>query len=59
MSVMSPEGIRRLMDLLAQEWQQYTAKWEKMDRVILFEEAQKILCRAVCAWVGIHSVGKG
>ncbi len=24
-----------------------------MDRVILFEEAQKILCRAVCAWVGI------
>ncbi len=53
MSVMSRESIQKLMDLMQQEWEVYTAKWEKMDSVVLFDEVQEIMCRAACAWAGV------
>lgn len=54
MSLMSPESIQRLMDLNTRYWQAYISKWEKEKQlVVLFEEAQQILLRAVCEWAGI------
>src|SRR3569623_190722 len=29
------------------------ASWERRERIVLFDEVQEILCRAVCAWVGV------
>src|SRR5690625_5205304 len=28
-------------------------EWEQMDKVILYEEVQKLLCKAACEWVGV------
>lgn len=53
MSLMTPEGIERLADLMAEQWQIYRAKWERMDEVVLFYEVRELLCRAVCTWTGV------
>jgi fatty-acid peroxygenase len=53
MSLMTQESIRNLMDIIAQEWQNYIGKWEKMDQVVLFEQTQQIMCLAACKWAGI------
>jgi|SRR5215212_10174012 fatty-acid peroxygenase len=53
MSLMSPEGIQQLTDMTSDQWRAYIEKWEAMDQVVLHEEAQEILCRAVCNWAGI------
>ncbi len=53
MSLMTQESIRNLMDVMAQEWQNYIVQWEKMEQVVLFEQVQNIMCRATCSWAGI------
>lgn len=53
MSLMTPDSIRRLADLMASHWLAYIPRWEKTDRIVFFDEAQEILCRAVSAWAGV------
>jgi fatty-acid peroxygenase len=53
MSLMSPESIRELADATDDRWRAQIGKWEGMDRVVLHDEAQEILCRAVCEWAGV------
>ena len=53
MSVMSPESINRLLELMAAQWQGYIRKWETQDEVVLYEEVREILCRGACAWAGV------
>src|SRR3569833_3413664 len=35
------------------KWDNAIARWERRERIVLFDEVQDILCRAVCAWVGV------
>ncbi|WP_107669279.1 cytochrome P450 [Cyanothece sp. BG0011] len=53
MSLMSEEGIQELATLTQQQWHNYGKKWENMDKIVLFDEAREVLCRAACAWVGV------
>lgn len=53
MSLMTPDAIRSLTDVVAEEWRARTARWQGMDEVVLFDEVRGILCRAVCAWAGV------
>lgn len=53
MSLMSREGIQRLRSLTAEQWQAYAQQWEAEDEIVLFENVQKLLCRAVCAWADV------
>lgn len=53
MSLMTPKSIQQLMDLMANQWRAYIEKWENMDRLILYEEVQELLCRAACGWAGV------
>ncbi|WP_410509907.1 cytochrome P450 [Methanosarcina hadiensis] len=53
MSMMTPESIKQLSDLVADQWDASIRKWEIMDSVVLFEEIKEILCRAVCTWAGV------
>lgn len=53
MAMMTPGRIQQLADLTAEQWRAYIGKWETMDRVVLFDEAQEILCRAICTWAGV------
>lgn len=53
MALMTPERIKSLADVTADQWRSYGEKWEAMDRVVLFDEVQEMLCRAVCMWAGV------
>ncbi len=53
MSLMTPESIQRLVDLMAGRWRAYIRRWEGMNEVVLHREVQGILCQAVCEWAGV------
>ena len=53
MSLMAPAAIQQLTERAAGQWRARIAKWERMDRVVLFPEVQEMLCRAVCSWAGV------
>ena len=53
MSLMTGDRIGQLAALLSEQWRSSAKKWEKMDKVVLFEEAKVVFCRAICAWSGV------
>lgn len=53
MSLMSKEGLQVLNDLAKEQWDLAIGKWSEMDEVVLYEEAQEILCRTACIWAGV------
>ncbi len=56
MSVMTPESIQRLMDQMDAQWRAYTDRWAHSSTqtpIVLFQQAQEILCRSACAWAGV------
>jgi fatty-acid peroxygenase len=53
MSLMTPDRIEALAERTADGWRTYAGKWALMDKVVLYDEAQEILCQAVCAWAGV------
>lgn len=53
MSVMTSDRLKQLINIVKQQWDKCIVQWEQMDQVILYEEVQKLLCRAACEWVGV------
>ncbi|HEX8503953.1 MAG TPA: cytochrome P450 [Hymenobacter sp.] len=53
MDQMTAPNVTLLLDILAEEWEAAAREWERMDEVVLFPAAQDVLCRAICAWVGV------
>ena len=53
MSIMSPDGLKKLTDITKKQWEIALDKWELMDKVILYEEAKEIMCRTACEWAGV------
>ena len=53
MNLMSPQRIEQLADRVQQQWMKRAEKWEKRDRIVLFSEANEVLCQAVCDWSGV------
>lgn len=53
MAFMTPSAIGQLAVTTADLWRARLARWESMDEVVLHDEVQQILCRAVCRWAGI------
>ncbi|SDK54631.1 fatty-acid peroxygenase [Methylophilus rhizosphaerae] len=51
--LMSPARIEALATLHQAHWHAAMAQWPLNRRMVLFDEAQKILCQSVCAWAGI------
>src|SRR3569833_876051 len=49
---MDDSNVEQLVRLTALEWDNAIARWERRERLVLFDEVQEILCRAVCAGVG-------
>ena len=43
MSIMSPNEIEKLTDIIKKQWEIAVDKWEQMDKVILYEEAKEII----------------
>ncbi|MBD2108257.1 cytochrome P450 [Nodosilinea sp. FACHB-13] len=53
MGLMTPERLQQLSDLTLRHCRQYAQSWQQQDQVVLFEQINEILCRAVCAWSGV------
>lgn len=53
MNLMSSERVEQLADLVYQQWLDRVGDWEASDRIVLFDEAHDVLCRAVCEWSGV------
>ncbi|MEO2091462.1 MAG: cytochrome P450, partial [Gemmataceae bacterium] len=53
MSLMAPGRIERLGAATTQWFQVYARKWAGRDRVVLYDEVNEILSRAVCDWAGV------
>ncbi|SFC91477.1 fatty-acid peroxygenase [Bacillus sp. OV322] len=53
MSLMSPDRISELTRIVTKQWELAAHSWEGMDEVLLYEEAQKIMCRTACHWAGV------
>lgn len=53
MSMMTQAAIEKLLQHTAHHWQQAIGNWKTMDKVVLLPELEKIICAAVCQWIGI------
>ncbi|KAB7709090.1 cytochrome P450 [Bacillus aerolatus] len=53
MSIMSPNGLEKLTSITKKQWEIAVDKWRQMDKVILYEEVQEIMCRTACQWAGV------
>jgi len=53
LALMSPASIERLMDETARQWRIAIRSWEHADAVVLFDEVERVLTRAVCAWAEV------
>lgn len=53
MQLVDETQLRRLVVHAQEEWQSATEQWQTQERVVLHDEAQEILARAVCRWAGM------
>jgi fatty-acid peroxygenase len=53
MELMTPANIQQLLELFVVEWHRAVPVWAAMKRVVLFDECERLLCRAACAWAGV------
>jgi fatty-acid peroxygenase len=54
MDLMTPEHMAELGDLVERYCRSYARQWQQTDElIVLFDEIEEILCRAVCEWSGV------
>ncbi|SFL77876.1 cytochrome P450 [Salibacterium qingdaonense] len=53
LSLMTPDRLQELQTITQRLWAQKAEEWEKGDQVVLFDEAEEIMCRAACEWAGV------
>lgn len=53
MSLMSPQSLAEIADLVDREWRTGIPAWQTAGSVVLFDAVREVLCRAVCAWSGV------
>jgi fatty-acid peroxygenase len=53
LSVMTPDRVALLVDRTASAWDDAAQRWAGVPSVVLFDEASRVLTRAVCGWSGI------
>jgi fatty-acid peroxygenase len=53
LSVAVQEKRKELLNLTEEQWRQSIQKWQSMETVVLFDEVQELICRAVCSWAAV------
>lgn len=53
MSIMTPENLNRLKEMVKTEWENAARKWEQQERILFYEEIQEVMCRTACKWAGV------
>ena len=52
MSIMTPENLKVLIDYTFEQWDANSANWNNKN-IVLFDEAQIIMCEVACRWAGV------
>ena len=52
MSIMNYENLKTLIQYTREQWEINTKKWNNKD-IVLFDEAQIIMCQVACKWAGV------
>lgn len=53
MSLMTPEGLKRLYEITRKQWSESATKWENKKKITLFEEIIELLTRVACEWADV------
>ena len=53
MSVMTPGSLHSFTAQVAETWRAYLRRWEQQASIVLYPEAEEVLCRAACGWAGL------
>ncbi|MFC0253449.1 cytochrome P450 [Massilia consociata] len=53
MSLQTPADRARMVTIATEEWRARFARWPGQKRVVLFDEAESVLCAAAWRWAGI------
>ncbi|WP_425576272.1 cytochrome P450 [Streptomyces glaucosporus] len=48
-----PGRVAALTDRTAEAWDEAVERWERQPRVVLFDEASRVIARGVCRWAGV------
>jgi fatty-acid peroxygenase len=48
-----PNRVADLVDRVAVAWDEAVASWTEQHRVVLFDEASRVVTRGVCDWAGV------
>jgi fatty-acid peroxygenase len=54
MALKDPVAVKGVVDRTVAEWDRAERRWAERDRIVLFDEAAKVLTRGVCAWAGLR-----
>lgn len=53
MSLTTLQQQKKLAEIVMDKWEASIDSWESRKRIVLFDEANEILCEAVCCWAGV------
>ncbi|HEY0481733.1 MAG TPA: cytochrome P450 [Kofleriaceae bacterium] len=53
LELMSPASLDALIAETARQWQAAVLRWPAQGTVVVFDEAQRVLAAAACAWAGV------
>jgi fatty-acid peroxygenase len=57
-AIAAPDAAGRLADHFKQEWDKALPRWQKVQRIVLFDEMEAMLTRAGASWAGIPLADK-
>jgi fatty-acid peroxygenase len=52
LSLMSRANLQRFLELLERGFRDAADRWQDEGRIVLFDEAERVLCRTACSWAG-------
>ncbi|MDF2586285.1 MAG: cytochrome [Anaerocolumna sp.] len=52
MSIMTPQNLKVLVNYTREQWSYNSIRWVGKE-IILFDEAQRIMCQVACRWAGV------
>ncbi|MEK4030632.1 MULTISPECIES: cytochrome P450 [Bacillaceae] len=53
LSMMTPKRLDDLANITKQQWQAKAPEWKQRGEIVLFHEAEEVMCRIACEWAGV------
>ncbi|MBB6451119.1 fatty-acid peroxygenase [Geomicrobium halophilum] len=53
LSLMTPERLKDIEKITMKHWKAKLPDWKMKNQVVLFDEAEEVMCRSACEWAGV------